>query len=87
MITRKQYKFLKKVSKNETQCDDLIESKDKIFKYLLNQNSSKNILYAQTTTFTRKTLSHIAEYPKTEKLNSRYTSRKTIVSGFRPYFP
>lgn len=37
MITRKQYKFLKKVSKNETQCDDLIESKDKIFKYLLNQ--------------------------------------------------
>ena len=38
MLTRKQYKFLKKVSKNEIPCDDLIENRDRIFLYLLNQN-------------------------------------------------
>ncbi len=38
MITRKQYNFLKKISKNEIPCDDLIENRDIIFLYLLNQN-------------------------------------------------
>lgn len=35
MLTKKQYKFLKKVSKNEMQCDDLQENGDKIYLYLL----------------------------------------------------
>lgn len=38
MITQKQYKFLKKISINEIPCDDLIENRDTIFLYLLNQN-------------------------------------------------
>ena len=38
MLTKKQYKFLKKVSNSEMQCDDLQENRDRIFLYLLNQN-------------------------------------------------
>lgn len=38
MLTTKQYKFLKKLSKNEIQCDNLIDNRDRIFLYLLNQN-------------------------------------------------
>lgn len=37
MLTRKQYKFLKKVSKNEIRCDDLQENRDRIFLYLLDR--------------------------------------------------
>lgn len=37
MLTKKQYKFLKKISKNEMYCGDLHESGDKIFLYLLNK--------------------------------------------------
>lgn len=37
MLTRKQYIFLKKVSKKEIPCDDLQENRDKFFLYLLNK--------------------------------------------------
>lgn len=37
MLTKKQYKFLKKVSKKEIPCDNLQESGNKIFLYLLNK--------------------------------------------------
>ncbi len=35
MLTTKQYKFLKKVSKNDISCDDLHQNRDRIYLYLL----------------------------------------------------
>ena len=35
MLTRKQYKFLKKVSKNDMACNDSHQNKDEIYSYLL----------------------------------------------------
>ncbi len=35
MLTKKQYKFLKKVSKNDIPCGDLRQNNDKAYQYLL----------------------------------------------------
>lgn len=35
MLTKKQYKFLKKVSKNDIPCGDLHQNNDKVYRYLL----------------------------------------------------
>lgn len=37
MLTKKQYKFLKKVSKKELPCDDLHKKRDSIYSYLLDR--------------------------------------------------
>lgn len=38
MLTDKQYKFLKKVSKKDIPCDDLYKSRNDVFSYLLRKN-------------------------------------------------
>lgn len=35
MLTTKQYKFLKKVSKNNIECNDMHENRDRLYVYLL----------------------------------------------------
>lgn len=38
MLTKKQYKFLKKLIKNDIHCDDLHDNRDEIYLYLLKNN-------------------------------------------------
>lgn len=42
MLTNKQYKFLKKVSKKDIPCDDLHEKRDTIYSYLLENKFIEN---------------------------------------------
>ncbi len=44
MLTKQQYKFLKKVSKKEIPCDDLHEKGDRIYLYLLNKKFIETFL-------------------------------------------
>lgn len=47
MLTKKQYKFLKKVSKKETPCDELQENDDRICTYLLSKKFVETYLVCQ----------------------------------------